>query len=115
MKKFKFFRVNEKTDEARASTVDENLLLEERSFSPASRGQRSQDSGFSDSDNSLDNDLTPESLKRHRNNSQHRYSNRRRRRRRKQDEEDDGVGPVHTSTPKRESGASNVNEERSDR
>ncbi|XP_011501982.1 PREDICTED: uncharacterized protein LOC105365498 isoform X2 [Ceratosolen solmsi marchali] len=61
-------------------------ILAERSFSPASRGQRSQDSGFSDSGRS---DSSSNSGPR---------SPRRRRRRRKAKAE----CPTHTSTPKQE-------------
>ena len=61
-------------------------LSDERSFSPASRGQRSQDSGFSDSDCSS-NPRSP----RHR---------RRRKSNRKKSKEINDQNAVLTSTPK---------------
>ncbi|XP_014211118.1 uncharacterized protein LOC106641268 [Copidosoma floridanum] len=75
--------------------VASSHVLEERSFSPSSRGQRSQDSGFSDSDDS--SDLSPESPRRRR----RRSSRRRHELQRSRSVGSGGVGPAHTSTPKR--------------
>ncbi|OXU25411.1 hypothetical protein TSAR_012629 [Trichomalopsis sarcophagae] len=80
----------------------EDHLLAERSFSPTSRGQRSQDSGFSDSGRSDSSGTSNKSPRRRRK----RRSSRRRTHpriaglREAENAEDDG--PAHTSTPKQE-------------